>query len=334
MHGSTPSPALATMAAPGAFDRSAPLRRLVAAATVLLCAVSVAGFGGDLHWALDLTSHFRPQYALLLAPAALACFVLGARASGILAAGCLAVQIGTLLPFWLPAAPIPALGAAPLRVVLANVHTHNRDFAAVRAWVVREDADLVVLQETDRAWLDALADLGRQWPYRVEEPRDDNFGIAVWSRHPLHDARIVRFGQAGLPSVVAELDRDGDRLALVATHALPPVGAARTALRDQALAEVARFASACSGPVLVVGDLNCTPWSPQFRRLLARGRLHDSAEGLGLQATWPSWLSVFGIPLDHCLLGAGLRAVARRIGPPIGSDHRPLVIEVAFVTAR
>lgn len=313
---------------PGAAVRR---RRVLVALTLALCVASLAGFAGDWHWTLDLLSHFRLQFALILAVAGLACLIWRARAAAVLAGACLAAQVGTLLPFFLP----PTLAAADvgptLRVLLCNVHTANRDFAAVRALLVREDPDVAVLEETDRAWLDALADVCGRWPHRVEDPRDDNFGIVVWSRYPLRGTRLANFGDAGLPSIVTDVVRGQEVLSLVATHAIPPVGGARTRLRDQDLMEAARCAASQPGPVLLVGDFNTSPWSPKFRRMLTNGHLRDSAEGFGLQATWPSRLSVLGIPLDHCLYGEGVRIVDRRVGPHVGSDHRPLIIDVALV---
>lgn len=320
------------MASAGARDGGR--RGLVAGGgTLVLCLLSTLGFIGDWHWTLDLLSHFRPHYAVLLAAGALLCAWRGAVLAAVLAAGCAALQLGTLLPYWLPPAAAPAKTGTPLRVLLANVHTGNRDYAAVRALLRRETPDVAVLEETDRQWVDALEETAAAWPHRVVEPRADNFGIAVWSQKPLREVRIVRFGRAGVPSVVADLEHEGATFTLVATHALPPVGAVRTALRDEALAAVASFARAQPTPVLVVGDLNCSPWSPRFRRLLAEGRLRDSGEGRGLQPTWPSPLSAVGIPIDHCLYGDGLRVVDRRVGPHVGSDHRPLVVDVAVVKA-
>jgi endonuclease/exonuclease/phosphatase (EEP) superfamily protein YafD len=310
--------------------RRAAAARLLAVAMLGLGAVSLAGFAGERHWALDLLSHFRPQYALLLAAALFVGWAAGVAAwvAGLTAA-CLAVQVGTLLPFWLPPREVAAAGPR-VRVCLLNVYTGSRAYAAVRALLLREDPDLVVLQETDAAWLEGLADVRARYPHRIEEPRADNFGIALWSRLDLDDPRIVRFDASRVPSVVTGVRRDGAAFTLIATHPLPPAGAARAARRDEALAAVARCAAAQGGAVAVVGDLNCSPWSPHFRRLLAAGRLLDSAEGRGLHATWPARLGPLGIPIDHFLHGAALAVAGRRVGPRVGSDHRPLVVELRF----
>ena len=301
-----------------------------------LCVVSVAGFAGAWHWVLDLASHFRVQYALLLLAALFVGWLCRVRAAVLcLSAGCLAAQLGALLPFLVVSESTPAPAATPsasaLRVFLANVYTPNRSFDAMRRLIEHEAPDVVVLQETDQAWLEGLAELRATYPNRVEEARADNFGIAVWSRLKMANARIVRLGHAGVPSVIADIEHGDATLVLIATHPLPPAGRARSELRDEGLAQLARFAASEVSPVLVVGDLNCTPWSPHFRALLRDGRLRDSGEGRWVQATWPSWLGALGIPIDHVLYGAGLRVLRRWVGPAVGSDHRPLIAEVAWV---
>ena len=87
-------------------------------------------------------------------------------------------------------------------------------------------------------------------------------------------------------------------------------------------------------PVFVIGDLNCSPWSVRFRDLLRDGRLRDSSVGMGWQPTWPANLWWFGIPIDHCLYGAGLHVHRREVAAHVGSDHRPLLVEVGVVGER
>jgi endonuclease/exonuclease/phosphatase (EEP) superfamily protein YafD len=89
--------------------------------------------------------------------------------------------------------------------------------------------------------------------------------------------------------------------------------------------------------MIILGDLNASPWSHPFGRLLREGGLVDSTRGFGVQ---PTWRTHFGpvsgmltwpvqIPIDHCLHSPGFVAVAREIGPACGSNHFPL-----FVTLR
>ena len=83
------------------------------------------------------------------------------------------------------------------------------------------------------------------------------------------------------------------------------------------------------GPrTILAGDLNCTPWSYWFRRLLRESQLSNSAHGRGLNITWtPLRIAVCGLPIDHVLVGSEIRVSRRFVGPYLGSDHRPVVVD-------
>ena len=58
--------------------------------------------------------------------------------------------------------------------------------------------------------------------------------------------------------------------------------------------------------------------------------LHDSSQGRGPLPTWPADSPLLRIPLDHCFHSGDVRILAKRPGPDIGSDHLPLIIDLAF----
>ena len=78
--------------------------------------------------------------------------------------------------------------------------------------------------------------------------------------------------------------------------------------------------------MLLAGDLNATPWSQALRPLTAAGFS-------SLHPAWPpTWRagSIFALPIDHAFVTAPLRVQRRRTGPNLGSDHRPLELEVGW----
>ncbi len=85
---------------------------------------------------------------------------------------------------------------------------------------------------------------------------------------------------------------------------------------------------------MVVGDFNAARWSHGFRALLDRSGMVDSERGFGFQPTFPAGLPYpLRIPIDHLLHGEGLAVTDRVLGPALGSDHLPLVVDLA-VTRR
>ena len=83
-------------------------------------------------------------------------------------------------------------------------------------------------------------------------------------------------------------------------------------------------------PVLLLGDLNATPWSHPFKRLLQETGLIDGSRGMGYQPTWPAGVLPLLIPIDHCLHSQELRVVHKEVGPMVGSDHYPVIVDFAF----
>jgi endonuclease/exonuclease/phosphatase (EEP) superfamily protein YafD len=115
-------------------------------------------------------------------------------------------------------------------------------------------------------------------------------------------------------------------LLILALHAPRPGPGGR---RERQLAFVARLAgTAGDDRVVVVGDLNVTPFSPAFAALLGEGRLRDSLVGQGLQSSWLSRWLPFGLTLDHVLVGRGIEVLSRARGQQFGSDHSPIVIDI------
>ena len=61
-----------------------------------------------------------------------------------------------------------------------------------------------------------------------------------------------------------------------------------------------------------------------MRQLAANSDLVDSMVGHGIQHTWPRQLWPLRVPIDHLLHSPSLTTTNRRVGPFLGSDHRPV----------
>ena len=136
-----------------------------------------------------------------------------------------------------------------------------------------------------------------------------------------------------MPSLSALLDVDGRPIRLLATHPLPPLNGRYAFYRRDQLRAVAQYCAASTEPVLLLGDLNASPWSADFRLLLREGGLRNGAQGQGFLMTWPAPLPLLAIQIDHCLHSADLHVRGVRSGPRIGSDHLPLLAEVVLPAA-
>ena len=127
-----------------------------------------------------------------------------------------------------------------VRAMLINVNQRMGDPRRVAGVIGEVDPDLVVLEEVSGKWMRDLAATIARYPYTRLEPREDNFGIALLSRFPLVESRVVMIGDAGVPSIVAEVQTPQGRCTVVATHPFPPVNAECSAYRNGQLAGLRR----------------------------------------------------------------------------------------------
>ena len=169
------------------------------------------------------------------------------------------------------------------------------------------------------------------YPYSVSSPRVDNFGIALFSKLPLIDPVVTSFGpDADVPSVQAKIAWQGKTLTFLGTHPVPPISPQYAQLRNEQLHAVALHSSTLEGSILLMGDLNTTPWSYHFRRLLAVSGLTDCNRGYGLQTTWHAQRPMLRIPIDHCLHSSDITILDKRVGRDVGSDHFPIIVSFTF----
>jgi endonuclease/exonuclease/phosphatase (EEP) superfamily protein YafD len=301
---------------------------LLGALGTVVCSLTACGFAGRFGWLVELTSHFRVQCLWSLAALA-GVHVLGRRwRSATLFGLFAAVNLWVVAPY-LGSRDAPSDQAVgTFRILLLNVHTENTRYELVRALLREMSPDVVVLEEVNDRWLRELPDLQRTHPFSIRAPRDDNFGMALFSQRPLRDPRVINLGEARVPSVAAGVEMAGTTVTVVGTHPLPPGSPEQLRLRDGQLTAVGAFLRGQKGPWVLVGDLNATPWSRCFEELIRATGLTDTARGGGLRGTWPVGLPVMRIPIDHCLVSERLEVVNRKVGPDVGSDHFPVVTDL------
>src|SRR5688572_5389297 len=279
-------------------------------------------------WPIALVVHFRVQWLVIGAVIAVAAMALRARGFAEVAAIATLIQLVAVAPdLGAERGAIPTSGTS-VRVLVLNVHTESDGFEAVRRLIERERPDVIGLLEVDARWLAALAPALAGYAGRLEAPRSDNFGVALYARGPL-DGAIEALG-GPLPAVVARVAHGAAALGVVLVHPLPPVSGAALDAQHAVLDAAADRARALPAPAILLGDLNTTPWAPAFARLLARSGLCDTRAGFGLQATFPAGLALARIPIDHILASCTAGVRDRRIGPDVGSDHLPVIADLVL----
>jgi len=306
---------------------------LLEAFTVLLLLATLAGFAARWHWLLELTSHWRTQLAVILAM--LAVLWLARRKRWLAGACTLAAVVNTIvvLGFLLPLARASEATGQRLRIVVLNLRAANPHSDRILHFLRSSEADVLVLVEMTQQRMADLSLLQESPGQVFAASREDDFGLAIYSRLPMTNEVILDLGEAGVPSIAADVQL-GDRwVHLLATHPLPPGSAEYAAHRNEQLARIARHVRDQPGPVIVAGDLNVTPWSPFFGDLVRDSRLRPVTQGRGVFGSWPAALPVLRVPLDHCLVSPAFSVVNVRLGSRVGSDHLPLVVDLVLPSA-
>jgi endonuclease/exonuclease/phosphatase (EEP) superfamily protein YafD len=283
---------------------------------------------GRYAWPLDLFAHFPVHYCALFVALAIALLFLARRILAIAALVGAVVSIAPVVGYtWIPAQSASAQSEA-FRVVSLNVWFRNHDYARIAEYLRTTNADVIVLQE---AVGPAALRLHALLPaYRYAHIDQEWHGAAVLSKWPLLAASTQPLASYGSRAAFVQIDWRASRLTLLGVHLHWPLGAHNAHARNEELVTVGALARAQAGPLLVVGDFNTTQWSFHFQDAVWESGLNDCARGQHVTASWPSYVSWMGIRIDHCLASRHWRVIDMRTGPHVGSDHRPLIVDLAL----
>jgi endonuclease/exonuclease/phosphatase (EEP) superfamily protein YafD len=308
------------------------LRAFVAGVVVLVGLATLIGLLDRFWWWFETADVFRLQYLVVLVGAAALALLLRRPRITVIAAALAAVNFAVLgIPVSGSVTAAPRQPSHSLRLVVANVEVDNTDFDAVRRLVVQTHPDLFGVTELTP---DMARHLGKELPgYRasVIEPRKDAYGIGVYSRVPLLSAEVEHFPSDGPATVVARLRASGETVTVVVTHVHTTFAGSVHVRQLEALAAVARLR--LGKHVAVCGDFNTPPWTSPLRRFESEARLRDlygSRAWAGY--SWPTWSSFLRVPLDNCFVSDGVAVISHHDGPDVGSDHRPLVVDIGVRT--
>ncbi len=318
------------------MDAISPPPTLKRRAALLLIGIVLAfggatlmGFGGRQGWLLELCTHFRVQYFWALALAALALGILGRGRWSLTAATLAVVNLAAIVPLYFGPAENIALDHQ-LRCMSLNVNWQNEDYGRTIELIRAEEPDWVLLIEVTPEWCEAMRAIENEYPYVHANPVALSGGIALYSRIPFKDVNLQDLYELRVHALLVEFNLPGGPLTFVGAHPASPGSSTFFAMRNRQLDLLAQLVQRQKSPLMLMGDLNTTSWSPFFRDLLANSGLKDTRRGFGVEGSWPGVPLPLRIPIDHCLVTEGVAIVARRIGESVGSDHRPVIVDFAL----
>jgi hypothetical protein len=298
------------------------LVRAVWIAWALAVIATALGFTAGWIAAFDLINEVRPIHAV----AALALFAVAValreqpliRPTVALAL----LQVGLVLLPWARAADT-APGAPPaLRLVTFYLGTDNDRLDEVADFLLGASADVVLLQDVSCTAADRLIPkLKTMFPTALVSA-DTCAGQALLSKRPwLATGQVVTGARKPL-LVWARLQSGNHTFTLTGVRLSDP-----NAPNEQA-ADVARLLAhlASQGASHVVaGTLAITPFAWKFAQLQNAGLGQHATYLATFPAEWP-----LALP-DNVLSSEDIASVRISTGPALGSLHRPLIADIAFV---
>lgn len=288
-------------------------------------------FGLLAHWfpALDVINNGLP---LLVAGAVLVLLLaLITRNWRLIAPAAIIAAINVILV--VAALQGAAAEAAPgsarlLRVATFNLWRGNERMDDVAKFLAEAGADVVVLQEVTRDHGSKLRQaLGSRYPYGLGET-----GLIILSKHPIiAEGRVDRPGYPPWISLMlrwARLDVNGTIFELAGIHLARPF---YPELQQQDIAVLTQFVQSRTLPLIVAGDFNMSPWTQKLERFTEATELKRYNT---VHLTWPMrWRNLQLIPLvaiDNVFASRHFAAIATKGGPRLGSDHRPVIADIAL----
>lgn len=289
---------------------------------------SILGYLGQSSWKLDLLSHFKWQYLLILV-VGIIILLLAKKKLALIFIPFVIPILFEIAPLYFGGNKVVSLNES-FKIICINLLSSNSQFENVEKYIKRQNPDLVVLQEFNTLWQLMLEPKLHDYSFRLTIPRDDNFGIAVYSKIDVKQLKELQIGDSGVPSILGEIELKGIPIKIITTHPLPPVDSWYFNRRNIQLYELANFVSEVEEEVIVIGDLNTSSFSSHFKHLITKAELIDSRRGFGQLTTWPTWLTLASTTLDHCLVTDGIYIKSRGVGEDIGSDHLPIHLELGI----
>ena len=314
---------------------------LIGALLVLVTALPIVPTND---WWVRVWDFPRIQVAALLAFVLVAISLIGdrrRRATWGLALG-IAVALGYQLTWIWPYTPLHSVQVeltascppeASVRLLVANVLMTNRRAEPLLEHVSRLNPDVVLLVETDAWWDERLALIKARYPFVLSRPREDFYGLHLFSRFDLVDPEVRFLLDDYVPSVKAGLRLpSGSLIELYGVHPRPPPHQ-DTARRDAELLITAREMRETRAPSIVAGDLNNVAWSRTTRLFLETGGLLDPRIGRGPYPTYNANWPLLRWPLDHIFFEREFGFTELRVLDEIGSDHFPIYAALCHTPA-
>jgi endonuclease/exonuclease/phosphatase family metal-dependent hydrolase len=236
----------------------------------------------------------------------------------------------------------PATKGDTLRVMTYNIHhcnpptkeaTGEIEVDAIVKVINEQNPDVLALQEVDvntkrsgnidQARVIASKTGMHAYFGKAIDYEGGGYGVAILSKFPLSNTKTIRLPETSNPSVedrvvaIAEITfRNGKKLTIGSTH----FDVKNAGNREE---QAAALNNITATPLIIAGDLNCTPESAAFKLLSPKFTSSCTNCGFTIPVNNPKRV------IDHIIFSPAFRVNSSKvINEPYPSDHLPVVAEI------
>ncbi|TPE45370.1 endonuclease/exonuclease/phosphatase family protein [Pontibacter mangrovi] len=220
-----------------------------------------------------------------------------------------------------------------LSILVSNVLMSNRAYDKLIGAIESYKPDVLLALETDSAWQEALREVTDAYPYRVEVPLANTYGMHLYSKLPLRQKKVSYILDNDIPSIKTYMQlRSGAWIEFRGVHPKPPVPTEEksSSKRDAEIIIVGKEVVDSKYPVIVAGDFNDVAWSPTTKLFQEVSRLLDPRIGRGFYSTYHAQYPIFRWPLDHIFHSTHFKLVELQRLDNINSDHFPIYVQLSY----
>ena len=223
-----------------------------------------------------------------------------------------------------------------VRIMSANVLMSNHKSEQLISLVDEHQPDLLITLESDSWWENKLSVIKKNYPYYIECPKDNRYGMHLYSKFKILDAQICELIEEDIPSIHILFENDeGLQMQGHFIHPAPPSPTEEDSSRprDSELIMVAKALKNPTRPTIVAGDLNDVAWSRSTRLFMQISGFLDPRKGRGFYNTFHASYFFMRWPLDHLFHSEGFKVKRIKRLAKYGSDHFALLTELSFENA-
>jgi endonuclease/exonuclease/phosphatase (EEP) superfamily protein YafD len=220
-----------------------------------------------------------------------------------------------------------------ISLLIYNVYMKNDNYKGVFDNIISCNPDIVLTLETNKRWADELEKTKEKYPYFVEHPLENTYGMILYSRLELIDPEVKFLIEKNVPSIHSKVKlRSGLIVKLSGVHPKPPVPSETTTSteRDAELILVGKQTKNFEGPAIIAGDLNDVAWSHTTRLFQRISGLLDPRVGRGFYNTYNAKIPLLRWPLDHVFHSDHFKLIKLEILSNFGSDHFPVCVHLSY----